>query len=210
MPNKLEEIYQLIFAHFGPQDWWPGETPFEVMVGAVLTQNTNWENVSRAIVNLKEADLLCPDKLTALPIAVLAEYIRPAGYYNLKAKRLSNLLHLIAQAGGLEGLLANDTPVLREMLLSVKGVGPETADSILLYADHRPVFVVDTYTHRILTRHSLICEEDGYYEIQELFLDGLPEDAALFNEYHALLVLIGKNFCKKNNPRCEDCPLVNI
>jgi endonuclease-3 related protein len=180
------------------------------MVGAVLTQNTNWVNVSRAIANLKEAGLLSVDALFTLPTDILAHYIRPAGYYNLKAGRLKNLLALVAQyENGLDGLFAEDTHTLRERLLSVRGIGPETADSIMLYAAGRPVFVVDAYTHRILTRHALIPEEADYYEIQDYFLDQLPADAALFNEYHALLVRLGKDFCNKSKPRCALCPLTD-
>jgi endonuclease-3 related protein len=211
MPNRLLNIYNILLDHFGPQHWWPGDTPFEVMVGAVLTQNTNWTNVSRAIDNLKEAGLLTPGALAALPEEILAQHIRPAGYFNLKAGRLHNLLALITEyEGGLDGLFAEDTASLRTLLLSVRGIGPETADSILLYAAERPVFVVDAYTHRILSRHALIAEEADYYEIQETFLDELPEDTALFNEYHALLVRLGKEFCKKSTPRCPDCPLDGI
>ncbi len=211
MASTLEEIYNRLLNHFGPQHWWPGDTPFEVMVGAVLTQNTNWENVSRAINNLKDADVLTPEKMGNLPIAALAELIRPAGYYNLKAQRLSNLLFLIdQQENGLKDLLSLDTSYLRELLLSVKGIGPETADSILLYAAQRPVFVVDTYTYRVLSRHNLIEDETGYYEMQDLFIDNLQEDEAIFNEYHALLVQVGKKYCKKKKPDCARCPLDTV
>lgn len=208
MPSPLLDIYHTLHAHFGPQHWWPGDTPFEVMVGAVLTQNTNWVNVSRAIDNLKDAGLLTVEALVALPPDILAHHIRPAGYFNLKAGRLKNLLTLVSQyENGLDGLFAEDTQTLREQLLSVRGIGPETADSILLYAANRPVFVVDAYTHRIMARHGLIPEEAGYYEIQECFLDQLPVEEGLFNEYHALLVRLGKEFCKKSKPLCAACPL---
>jgi len=208
MSDQLLDIYHTLHARFGPQHWWPGDTPFEIMVGAVLTQNTNWANVSRAIANLKEAGLLTLEELVDLPADILACHIRPADYYNLKANRLKNLLALIGQyENGLDGLFAEDTGALRELLLSVRGIGPETADSILLYAAGRPVFVVDAYTHRVLARHALIPEEADYYEIQECFLDQLPADAALFNEYHALLVRLGKEFCKKGKPLCSVCPL---
>ena len=212
MSEKLQDIHRLLLAHFGPQEWWPAESPFEVMVGAVLTQNTNWTNVSRAIANLREEGLLSLEALAALPVEVLAAQIRPAGYYNLKAARLKNLLRLIADdyQGRLADFLAEETEVLRERLLAVKGIGPETADSIILYAAHRPVFVVDAYTHRILFRHHLIAENDGYEEIQDLFMSTLPRDAALYNEYHALLVRLGKEFCKKSNPRCPECPLQGV
>jgi endonuclease-3 related protein len=177
------------------------------MVGAVLTQNTSWRNVEKAIAKLKAAKLLSPAALAALQATELAEFIRPAGYHNLKAARLKNLIVLIEEQGGIEALLTQPTAALRELLLSVKGIGPETADSILLYAAGRPVFVVDAYTYRILFRHGLIPEEFGYVEIQELLMSNVEEDAALFNEYHALLVRLGKEFCKKSMPKCEVCPL---
>ncbi|CAK8716206.1 MAG: DNA-3-methyladenine glycosylase III [Candidatus Electronema aureum] len=203
----LQEIYNRLLAHFGPQHWWPGDSPFEVMIGAVLTQNTNWCNVEKAIANLKAAELLSPAALSALPLETLAEYIRPAGYHNLKAARLKNLLALIKEQGGVEDLLNQPTTALRELLLAVKGIGPETADSIVLYAASKPIFVVDTYTNRILMRHELISEDSDYFQIQDLFMDNLKEDVALFNEYHALLVRVGKKFCGKSKPKCEDCPL---
>jgi endonuclease III related protein len=206
----LREIYALLLTRFGPQHWWPGETPFEIMVGAVLTQNTSWRNVEKAIANLKAAQLLSPVALAALPDEVLAEHIRSVGYHNLKAGRLKNLLALIAAQGGAEALLSQPTIALRELLLSVKGIGQETADSIVLYAANRPIFVVDAYTHRISSRHGLIDEESDYFQLQELFMNNLPEDAALFNEYHALLVRLGKEFCKKSKPRCEACPLAAL
>jgi endonuclease-3 related protein len=210
--HKLMEIYKALFEAFGPQDWWPGETPFEVMVGAVLTQNTNWRNVSRAIAHLKGADLLSLEALTAVPTPMLADKIRPAGYYNLKADRLKNLLHFINREyqGDLEAFFGEKPETLRQGLLSVRGIGPETADSIILYGAHKPVFVVDAYTYRILFRHGLIGEEVEYHDIQELFQQALPESAALFNEYHALLVRLGKEFCKKNNPLCASCPIEGI
>lgn len=208
--DKISEIYRRLFDFFGPQDWWPGETPFEIMVGAVLTQNTAWTNVEKAIGNLKDYDLLSFTALVSLPPPVLAEHIRPCGYYNLKAGRLQNLLHLIRDEfnGEVESFLAQDLTVLRQALLAVKGIGRETADSICLYAAAKPIFVVDAYTHRILSRHDLIlADEADYDEIQELFMDKLPEDPAMFNEYHALLVRLGKEYCKKSKPKCDACPL---
>ena len=207
--NKLFEIYEILLDHFGPQGWWPGETPFEIMVGAVLTQNTNWTNVSKAIANLRKEDLLSLEILHDLDVEFLAEKIRPAGYFNLKAARLKNLLNFVAREynGSLEEMFAVDTHILREEILTVKGIGPETADSILLYAGNKPVFVVDDYTHRIFARHNIIAEEDGYHEIQEYFALSLPEDVPLFNEYHALIVRLGKEFCKKSKPLCSKCPL---
>lgn len=206
--DRLLAIYRTLAEAFGPQHWWPGETPLEIAVGAVLTQNTNWANVEKAIGNLKAHDLLDLEKLATLPPEILAHYIRPAGYYNLKAKRLQNLLRLIhVQSGDLDAFLARPAEQLRQTLLAVKGIGPETADSIILYAANQPIFVVDAYTHRLLLRHNLISEEADYHEIQELFMDNLPPDPALYNEYHALIVRCGKQFCKKSKPDCRACPL---
>ncbi|XCN75330.1 MAG: endonuclease III domain-containing protein [Candidatus Electrothrix aestuarii] len=210
--EELEEIYRRLLERFGPQHWWPGETPFEVMVGAILTQNTNWQNVEKAIANLKEAGVLSLSAMAALSKEELAEYIRPAGYYNIKAGRLQNLFAMITENwdNDLEYLLQQPASILREQLLSVKGIGPETADSMVLYAAGQPIFVVDAYTHRILTRHELISEDYDYFQIQELFMDNLREDVALFNEYHALLVQVGKQFCKKSKPQCGECPLSGV
>ena len=204
----LMEMFDLLLDHFGPQNWWPAETELEVMVGAVLTQNTNWKNVEKAIRNLKNAGLLSLEGLVSLPMATLAEEIRPAGYYNLKAGRLKNLMNFIMQRyeGDLFRFLKDETEILREGLLSVKGVGPETADSILLYAARKPVFVVDAYTYRILSRHGMVQEPSTYEQLQELFVEHLPEDVALFNEFHAVIVKTGKNYCRKK-PLCLECPL---
>jgi len=212
MAVDLMRVYELLFEAFGPQHWWPGDTPFEVMVGAVLTQNTNWKNVHRAIENLKEAGLLEPKAMARLSLEELGELIRPAGYYRLKARRLQNLLRLVMERyeGSLEAMFAEQTSALREQLLGVQGIGPETADSILLYAAGKPVFVVDAYTHRVLARHGWIDFEADYYQLQELFHGSLPEDVQLFNEYHALLVRLGKDYCRKRNPRCEECPLAQL
>ncbi|MEN8190272.1 MAG: endonuclease III domain-containing protein [Thermodesulfobacteriota bacterium] len=210
--NKIEDAYHILLEHFGPQDWWPAESPFEVMVGAVLTQNTNWQNVEKAIGRLKEADLLSFDRLLQLGLTELAEYIRPAGYYNLKAGRLKNLLQMIDERydGDLDALFQEYPDDGRAALLAVKGVGPETADSILLYAGGHPVFVVDAYTHRVFSRHNLVPEESSYWEIQQAFSDSLDEDASLFNEYHALIVTVAKKYCKKKSPDCDNCPLKDL
>ncbi len=211
MVEPLSEIYQRLYDHFGPQHWWPGETPLEIMVGAVLTQNTNWQNVEKAIVNLKNGGLLSLSALAEIPVDTLAQHIRPSGYYNLKAKRLKNLVMAIGRNDeDLEPFFADRPDELREKLLAIKGIGPETADSIILYAAEKPVFVIDAYTHRILLRHDLIWEESDYHEMQELFISVLPEDIAIYNEYHALLVRLGKDYCLKRNPRCQGCPLEEL
>jgi endonuclease-3 related protein len=205
----LTEMYQAMLGHFGPRNWWPAKTPFEVAVGAVLTQNTNWQNVTRAIDNLRSRNLLSYEALLLMPIDQLAKCIRPAGYYNLKALRLKNLLGMLAERynGDLRALFDEPLRTAREHLLAVKGIGAETADSILLYGGNLPIFVVDAYTHRILHRHAMIGETSDYQSIQELFMDNLPPDPGLFNEYHALLVQTGKYFCLKKKARCQGCPL---
>jgi endonuclease-3 related protein len=210
--EQLLEIYERLFKHFGPQHWWPADTPFEVCVGAILTQNTSWQNVERAIKNLKEKNLLDPFKIYEISQQELAEIIRPCGFFNIKAKRLKNFIAFLVEKfeGKLENLFSLGLEKAREELLSVKGLGKETVDSMLLYAGEFPIFVVDAYTHRILNRHSLVEEEIGYDELQELFMASLPRDVQLFNEYHALFVACGKTYCRKKNPRCEDCPLKDL
>lgn len=211
MSNRIQEIHTRLVDHFGPQHWWPGETPFEIMLGAVLTQNTSWRNVSMVIEALRQDGLLSFVALEDLPTEVLAEKIRPSGYYNQKAKRLKGLFATIREdSGSLEDFFEQDTRILREKLLAIKGIGPETADSITLYAAAKPVFVVDAYTYRILLRHDLIGEDAGYEEIQDLFLGKLPTDTQLFNEYHALLVRLAKEYCKKSSPLCDSCPLQGL
>lgn len=206
--EKITQMYELLEGAFGPQRWWPGDTPFEVMVGAVLTQNTNWTNVEKAIANLKSRGLLSPEKLHELPVQVLSELIRPAGYYNVKAKRLRNLIDFLFDNfdGDLDSLFSLGIFDLREQLIRVNGVGRETCDSIVLYAAGKPTFVVDTYTHRVLLRHDLIDAEADYEEVKDVFESSLPADARLFNEFHALLVRVGKSFCRKK-PKCSECPL---
>jgi len=207
----LTEIYRLLYDEFGPQHWWPGEARFEIITGAILTQNTSWANVEKAIANLKSADCLRPDKLHHLDPAQLAELIRSAGYFNIKAKRLKNFINWLFD--NYDGELANletiDTDRLREELLVIKGVGRETADSILLYAFDRPIFVVDAYTARIAFRHELISSEADYEQLRELFESSLPADTQFFNEYHALLVRVGKEFCRPK-ARCAGCPLEKL
>ncbi|QQG64475.1 endonuclease III domain-containing protein [Desulfobulbus oligotrophicus] len=210
--ERLSIMYDRLLSEFGPQHWWPADSALEVAVGAILTQNTSWSNVERAIANLKTAGLMSLEALSSLPTGLLAEYIRPSGYYNVKAGRLHNLLALINEHhnGSLDDFLDQPLPLLRTELLSVKGIGRETADTILLYAAHLPIFVVDAYTHRILVRHEVVDPEYDYESIQELFMDHLPNDPALFNEYHALLVCAGKKYCKKSKPDCSACPLEGV
>lgn len=212
MPSPLHEAYSLLLAAFGPQRWWPGESPFEVLVGAVLVQNTAWKNVEQAIENLREAGVLTLAGLQGLAQEEFEELIRPAGYYRVKARRLRNLLDFIESRydGSLEQLFSTSLPTLREELLGINGIGPETADSILLYAGGLPSFVVDAYTGRVLARHGWIESEADYHAIQEEFARQLPEDPALFNEYHALLVELGKRHCKKAAPLCAGCPLERL
>ena len=209
--ETITEIYRLLYDAFGPQHWWPGETRFEIITGAILTQNTSWTNVEKAIKNLKAADRLTPEKLHRLNHQQLAELIRPAGYYNVKAKRLKNFSDWLFENydGDLAALERIDTQRLRAELLAIKGIGFETADSILLYAFDRPVFVVDAYTARVAVRHGLIDAGADYHQLQEVFTSNLPADSRLFNEYHALLVRVGKEFCRPM-PLCAGCPLEKL
>jgi endonuclease-3 related protein len=206
------EIYGRLDAAYGDQRWWPGETPFEVAVGAILTQNTAWHNVERAIANLKEAGLLEPAKLAALPAQAVAPFIKPAGYYNVKAGRLRRFLDfLFEEYGGDVAAMAQETLVtVRPKLLAVRGVGPETADSILLYACGLPTFVVDAYTYRVLRRHGLAQDAATYDELKELFESNLEADVRLYKQYHALLVRVGRERCRRREPLCEGCPLEGL
>ena len=205
----MDAIYRALLSHFGPQHWWPGDSPFEVAVGAILTQNTSWKNVAAAIENLRRRNLLEPHALDKLPISELAELIRPAGYFRLKAKRLKNFLRWLIRRfdGSMEAMAAVSLSTLREELLSINGIGPETADSILLYAVGKPTFVVDAYTHRIAVRHGWLEPEAGYEELKEYFESRLPDDVPIFNEMHALLVQVGKKYCRPREARCDECPL---
>ena len=206
--RRIRNFYSVLYERYGPQNWWPAQTRLECAAGAILTQNTSWRNVEKAIAALRESSMLSAEKLRSISPERLAVLIRPCGYHNLKAKRLKNFIDfLFAGYGGkMENMLAEDTDKLREKLLSVNGIGEETADSILLYALGKPVFVVDNYSRRILSRHSLIPEDASYAKIQELFVQNLPDDAKVFGEYHALIVKTGKLHCAKT-PRCEGCPL---
>lgn len=207
--SRLQDIYRRLDRCYGDQHWWPGETPFEIAVGAILTQNTAWVNVERAIANLKAAGVLAPDALADLPPARLAALIRPSGYYNVKARRLRAFLKLMREdfGGDIAAMGALPLEALRGKLLAVTGIGPETADSIILYACGLPTFVVDAYTRRVLLRHGLADEDAGYDDIKELFESNLPADVPMYNQYHALLVRLGKERCRPRQPRCEGCPL---
>lgn len=209
MKRFFPAAYKKLYNYFGPQRWWPAKTPFEVMVGAILTQNTSWQNVERAIANLKKHNLLCASALYKLKDNSLALRIKPAGYYNIKARRLKNFLGFYFDEfnAQIKKMRRMKTQQLRQKLLNVNGVGQETADSILLYALDKPVFVVDAYTKRILSRHAKAALKLGYEEIQNLFMKNLKNDVKLFNEYHALLVKVGKEFCKRSTPKCGQCPL---
>jgi endonuclease-3 related protein len=207
--KKLLAIYQVLYRTYGPQHWWPGDSAFEMIVGALLTQNTAWVNVEKAIANLRRERLLTFSRLRRVPEAKLASLIRPSGYFNIKAKRLKHLLEFIRcrYAGSLKKMFADDPQALRRKLLGVHGIGPETADCILLYAGEKPFFVVDAYTKRVFSRHGLISDNSEYHAVQKLFTANLPRDARMFNEYHALIVRLGKEYCKKERPGCNECPL---
>ena len=209
MRKQLLAMYDALFSAYGPQQWWPGDTPFEVMVGAVLTQNTAWLNVEKAIANLKRAGCLTAGRMHQLPRRKLASLIRPSGYYRVKALRLAHLVAFLAERyrGSVARMARTAPDALRRELIALHGIGPETADSILLYAVGQPVFVVDAYTRRIFGRHGLIAPKDGYHDVQRLFMENLPSDPVLFNEYHALIVRLGKERCRKTDPRCSGCPL---
>jgi endonuclease-3 related protein len=212
MASLMLQVYKRLLKTFGPQHWWPGTTPFEVMVGAVLTQNTNWQNVEKAIANLDQADLLEPHALYNVPEEELEELLRPAGYFRIKARRLRNLLKFLVERynGSLEAMFQTDLQTLRKELLSVSGIGQETADSIMLYAGGLPSFVVDAYTFRIFARHGWIGFDADYHQIQDYLQSGLPQDVQLYNEYHALLVYLGKHYCLKSKPKCRECPLNDL
>ena len=207
----LEHIYRLLSGRFGKMHWWPADSPFEVVVGAILTQNTAWKNVEKAIANLKRADMLSALTLYRQPVSVIAELIRPSGFYNQKAKRLKTMVkHIVGNyQGTMDNLCHRETAELRNELLSLSGIGKETADSILLYACNKPLFVVDSYTHRVFSRHGMIEKETGYDELQALFMDNLDHKTTLFNEYHALIVELAKNFCR-TKPLCDTCPLSEL
>ena len=206
MPD-LMQIYRLLYDHYGPRHWWPAETPFEVVIGAILTQNTNWSNVEKAIANLRAAGVLTSASILALETAELEDLIRPSGFFRQKAERLQLFCRHLRErhANDLARLLDQDLEPARAELLSLKGIGPETADSILLYAGERPSFVVDAYTGRLFGRLGLLDGTEKYAEIRAMFMNGLPIDVDLYNEYHALIVIHCKDFCRKR-PLCAQCP----
>jgi endonuclease III related protein len=206
---ELTTYYDALFRAHGPQHWWPGKTRFEVIVGAILTQSTSWSNVELAITALRRENLLSLAAVEKLPLAKLARLIRSSGYYRQKARKLQAFVRFVRESyqASLDKMFAAPTETLREQLLAVHGIGPETADSILLYAGKHPVFVVDAYTRRILERHALANEKHSYEEIRRLFETNLPADAQLFNEYHALIVHTGKHFCRKREADCAGCAL---
>lgn len=204
--RQLTRVFEWLLARYGPQHWWPGETPFEVMVGAVLTQNTAWQNVERAIGNLKHAGRLDPQAIVALAPAELAEHLRPSGYFNVKAKRLQSLCRALLSLGGERACRRLPTDELRHALLAIHGVGPETADDILLYTFQRPVFVIDAYTRRLMQRLGYAHGEESYEILRRGFEQALAPDVALFNEYHALIVRHAKAHCRVKAV-CLACPL---
>ena len=209
--RRLLLIYELLESYFGNLHWWPGDSPFEIIVGAILTQNTVWRNVNIAISSLKSKGLLSPQGILGTEDDVLAGLIRSSGYYNVKTQRLKSFVRYLNQeySDNLDGMFSEDLHTLRGKLLAIKGIGEETADSILLYAGEKPVFVVDAYTRRILQRHDMINESDTYADIQRLFMNHLPRSVPIYNQYHALLVNAGKHFCSRT-PRCDGCPLKKL
>jgi endonuclease-3 related protein len=215
MPVKnrktLQDSFDRLLQHHGPLQWWPAESPFEVCVGAILTQNTAWTNVEKAITALKRVDVLTPDGLYRIDVSLLAELIRSAGYFNVKSRRLKDFVSWLYERynGSLELMFTGDWQELRTELLKVRGIGPETCDSILLYAGTKPTFVVDSYTRRLFHRLGLLPGNAGYDQIRDLFMSGLPAESELFNEYHALIVEQCKRFCR-TKPVCTGCPLAEV
>jgi len=208
MKTLLLDMYRQSVAFFGKRNWWPAGSPFEVCVGAILTQNTAWSNVAKAIANLKEASALEPSAIYYSSHEQLATWIRPAGYYNVKAVRLRNFINYLVErhSGSLDSLFADNVQDLRTNLLSIKGIGKETADSMILYAAHKPIFVIDAYTGRVLKRHGTVPYSANYDVMQELFHENLPVDVELYNDFHAQFVALGHHYCKKV-PLCYSCPL---
>jgi endonuclease III related protein len=210
--TPLMDYFSAMSSALGPMNWWPARTPFEVIIGAILTQNTAWTNVERAIANLRSVGMLTPSAISAARLPKLASLIRSSGYFRQKAKKLKAFVHFLDReyAGSLKKMFETPTAQLRDRLLAVHGIGPETADSILLYAGNHPVFVVDAYTHRIFGRHGITDGKPEYEAVRAFFENALPRDPQLFNEFHALVVNTGKNWCRKSEPRCAECPLAPL
>ncbi|HOP99246.1 MAG TPA: endonuclease III domain-containing protein [Acetivibrio clariflavus] len=210
--EQLLNIYSLLFSKYGDQHWWPADTQFEVIVGAVLTQFISWRNVVKAIDNIKEKDLLDIHKLYECDIELLKELIKPAGFFNRKAVILKTVLAFIIENydGNLDKMFETSLEVLREKLLKVRGIGPETADSILLYAGSKKIFVVDAYTIRIFTRLGFLNGTENYHQVQKFFMENLPEEVDLYNQYHALIVKLGSECCSGKKPKCLECVLKDL
>ncbi|PLY07921.1 MAG: endonuclease [Desulfuromonas sp.] len=208
----FQQVYQQLFDHFGPQHWWPAKSPFEVVIGAILTQNTAWSNVEKAIDNLRESGHLTAQALNGISQQELEPLIQPSGFFRQKSARLKKLAALLVEQhqGEIERFCHGDLEEARQRLLTLKGIGPETADSILLYACERPSFVVDAYTRRLFSRLRLLRGDEDYAHIRQRFMDNLPEDTHLFNEYHALIVAHCKRHCRKRKPECPACPLLKL
>ncbi len=204
--TDLLHTYQKLLNHYGPRNWWPAETPFEVVIGAILTQNTNWNNVEKAIANLRKGEALTLGAILNLPLETLEQLIRPSGFFRQKAERLQLFCRYLQEhhQGSLEHLFDRELNLVREELLQLKGIGPETADSILLYAGQRLSFVVDAYTYRLFGRLGILSGKEKYSAVRELFMSNLRQDVQLYNEYHALIVIHCKNFCRKK-PLCDSC-----
>ncbi len=209
--SNLLHIYQQLLTYYGPRGWWPAKTPFEVVIGAILTQNTNWNNVEMAIANLRKADALTIDVILSIELESLEQLIRPSGFFRQKAKRLQLFCHYLQEfhQGRLEHLFDQELNSVREELLRLKGIGPETADSILLYAGQHLSFVVDAYTNRLFGRLGVLSGKENYAAVRDFFMSRLPQDIQLYNEYHALIVIHCKDFCRKK-PLCSNCPCMDI
>ncbi len=212
MYSRLMDIYNRLLAHFGPRHWWPADTPFEMIVGAILTQNVSWRSASAAIANIKDAGLLSVDGLLASGEEELAALLRPARFHLQKARKLQAFCKVIAEEfrGDLGAFLSQNIHTLRPRLLQIYGIGPETADAIILYAAEKPIFVIDAYTHRIFNRLGYFGEKAKYREMQDFFMKHLPPDVPLYNEYHAQIDALGHNICFKSRPRCEECPVFDL
>jgi endonuclease-3 related protein len=210
--DELLRYYEVMSDALGPMHWWPAQTPFEVIVGAILTQSTAWGNVERAIANMRTAGVLTAPAMLRISTGRLAALVRPSGYFRQKAKKLKSFVCFLESefGGSLKQMFLTPTHELRETLLSVHGIGPETADSILLYAGNHPVFVVDAYTHRMFGRHGITDGTPDYEKVRAFIETLIPKQAQLYNEFHALIVNTGKNWCRKSAPRCDECPLRSL